>query len=324
MRFNKLDLNLLLLLDALLAQRNVSKVAVQFNLSQPAISNALARLRRYFKDDLLVSVGNRMMATTFAERLKEPLAAFITASEAICQSPTEFDARVADRTFSIVASDYVALVLLTRLTRRIAAAAPLISIRHVPLDDRSLDRFQKGLFDVLIGPDYLAPAGASSQPLFEERLVPIVWSGNADHGDTISAEAFAEADIVLQIASETPRAGAIRDVIWRMRAPDTRRVMVEGFALVPDFVVGTPYVALLAERFARLRATQMPIRLLDAAFELPAFREQLFWMPHLSTVQPNLWLRAQIEATVAEMATEEARGPVTRRSARPMRRRAVR
>lgn len=307
MRFNKLDLNLLLLLDALLAHRNVSKVAVQFNLSQPAISNALSRLRHYFKDELLVPVGNRMVVTPFAERLKEPLAAFITASEAICQSPSEFDARVADRTFSIVASDYVASVVLTRLTRRIAATAPLISIRHVPLDDRSLERFQKGLIDVLIGPDYLEPAGAAAQHLFDERLVPIVWTGNDKYGSEISAEEFAEADIVLQIVSETPRSGAIRDVIWRMRTPDSRRIVVEGFTLVPDFVVGTPYVALLAERFARLRAAQMPIRPLRAGFELPSFREQLFWMPHLSTVQPNLWLRSQIAETVAEMQAEGAR-----------------
>ena len=112
MRFNKLDLNLLVALDALLTLKNVSRAAERLNVGQSAASNALARLRNYFNDDLVVRVGRRMELTPRAEGLQDPVKDVLLRIEATVDSQPDFNAKNSTRQFRIFLSDYSAMTIM--------------------------------------------------------------------------------------------------------------------------------------------------------------------------------------------------------------------
>ncbi len=122
MRFGRLDLNLLVALDALLTERSVSLAADRLCLSQSATSSALGRLREYFGDELLVVKGRHMILTARAEELIEPVRAVLEQIRSTIAIAPEFDPATADRQVRIMASDYTTQVLLAEALARIAAA----------------------------------------------------------------------------------------------------------------------------------------------------------------------------------------------------------
>ena len=111
MRFNKLDLNLLVALDVLLVERNVSRSADRLHVTQSAVSNALARLRDYFDDEILVPVGRRMELTPRAELLKEAVRDILVRIESSVTAKPLFEPRTSDRRFRIFVSDYTMITL---------------------------------------------------------------------------------------------------------------------------------------------------------------------------------------------------------------------
>ena len=110
MRFKRLDLNLLVALDLLLETRSVSQAATRMNLSQPAMSSALARLREYFGDELLVADGKRLYPTPYAELLMPRVRDCLGRLDALVSSPSTFEPSTSQRRFSIICSDYIAAV----------------------------------------------------------------------------------------------------------------------------------------------------------------------------------------------------------------------
>ena len=124
MHFRGLDLNLLVALDALITERSISRTGEKIHLSQPAASGALARLRDFFKDDLLVPVGRKMVLTPLAEELAQPVRQLLVQAEAIIHRNPHFSPETSQRTFRLVMSDYVATVLMSRALPEIQHKAP--------------------------------------------------------------------------------------------------------------------------------------------------------------------------------------------------------
>jgi LysR family transcriptional regulator, nod-box dependent transcriptional activator len=128
MRFHGLDLNLLVALDALLTHQNVTRAAEQLNLSQSALSGALARLREHFDDELVVPIGRRMEPTPLARTLAEPLHEILLKTKSLVTATPTFDPQTSNRRISIIASDYSTEVFLLDLLTDIAREAPGVKI----------------------------------------------------------------------------------------------------------------------------------------------------------------------------------------------------
>src|SRR6185503_17975574 len=131
MNIGTVNLNLLLVLDALLVERHVSRAARRLGLSQPAVSNALAQLRTLFNDPLLVRTGGRMVATERALALAQPLAQALAAVQSVLAGPAAFDPKRAERRFVIAATDFVEFVLVPRLLGRLGREAPGVHLQIV-------------------------------------------------------------------------------------------------------------------------------------------------------------------------------------------------
>src|SRR5215207_1307427 len=160
MRFNKLDLNLLVALDALLTECSISRAATRVHLSQSAMSNALARLRAFFGDDLLVPVGRTMELTPRAQAMKEPVRDVLVRIDSAIVAHPQFDPSRSDRSFQLLVSDYTTVTLmphLLALTRRESATVRflLCPLPHLEQPARALVR---GEADLLVVPrNYCSP-----------------------------------------------------------------------------------------------------------------------------------------------------------------------
>lgn len=141
MRFKGLDLNLVVALDILLQERSVSRSAERLKLSQPAVSAALARLRDYFNDELLVSIGRSMIPTAYAESLWPIARDLLAKADLLIDTSSTFDPATSQRRFRISASDFIQTVLIAPALRALQTVAPGVSMDVGPTGSMSITQF---------------------------------------------------------------------------------------------------------------------------------------------------------------------------------------
>lgn len=173
MRFKGLDLNLLYPLRVLLEEANVSRAAQRTNMSQPAMSGALARLREYYGDDLLVQVGRKMVPTAFAEELRPLLDAFLQSAESVRSQSDNFDPTSSTRRFRISVSDYMMTILVGPLVRELSDQAPGVSLDFVPPGPQASEALEKGDLDLKIDPEEYLSSQHPAQLLLEDEHVVV-------------------------------------------------------------------------------------------------------------------------------------------------------
>ncbi len=301
MRFHRLDLNLLVVLDALIAERNVSRAAERLNLTQPAISNSLAKLRQHFQDDLLVKMGRQMVPTPLAESLREPVREALVGLQAIAESRPSFDPATVEKIFDIVASDYVVATLLPAATARLAEIAPGVGIHTLPVSERSIGLLARGEVDFQILPEETTTPDHPHELLFEDRYVCIAWARNQTITDPLSRENYLSARHVVT-AFDSDRMLAFDEA--HMQKNGWKRDVVAqlpSFTLLPFCIVGTRQIATIHERLARLYANSMPLKIITPEIDFPILRERIQWHHNRGNDPANVWMRQflmEVAATV--------------------------
>jgi LysR family nod box-dependent transcriptional activator len=178
MHLGGLDLNLLVVLDALLTEKNVTRAGEWVCLSQSATSAALARLRQFFGDELLVPAGNRMMLTAQAMEMQDQVRDIILRADAITTNKAVFAPATATRHFRLMMSDYPATVLMPPALARIRTAAPGLTFQILPLPRTPSEHLDRGEVDLLVMPQQWTSARHPSEDLFEDHYVCVVWAGS--------------------------------------------------------------------------------------------------------------------------------------------------
>ena len=300
MNLSQFDLNLLVSLDALLIERNVTRAGQRVGLSQPAMSGTLSRLRDVFKDELLVRVGRQLELTPLAQELAPQLRERLQAVEDLVNARRGFTPGSEARTFTIGASDYVVFLLLQPLVARMAELAPGIKLQFIRLEAASIDRLAEGAVDFVIQPSYLQ-AHFPSEPLFSDRWVCAIWSGNAEVGKTLS-EAQYLALPHLAFSMPNDGAGSAADAHLSHLGVQRRiAAWTESFILSPFLVRGTGMVTLVHERVARALEHAADARIIAPPYPLPEIQEVLLWNPRRTADPPHVWMREQIIAAAREI-----------------------
>lgn len=296
MRFKGLDLNLLAALDALIETRSVSAAARRLHLSQPAMSAALARLRGYFGDDLLVVSGKRMYPTAFAEALAPQLRACLEGLEALVSSPNLFDPATAQRTFVVAASDYVTAAVLAPLATGLAERAPGVRIDIVPPEDDAAGRLAEGEVDLLITPEPYVHPHHPAELLFEESHVVVGCSANP-----VFAAPLTEAAVLgcghVAVAMGRDRAAVFADRQLALMGKARRiELTAASFAVVPWLLRGTSRLALMHERLAKVMARDLPIAYAPLPFDFPLMRQMVQHHRARAGDEGLRWLRGELAA----------------------------
>lgn len=291
MRYRRLDLNLLIALDVLLAEKSVTRSASRLNVTQPAMSGALARLREYFEDPLVTPVGRQLELTPLAQSLVAPVHDIIMRIDTAIAMEPAFDLKKSQRHFSMTASDYVIRVFLQEVLAHVHHEAPGITFEFRQSTRRVQEDLESGEVDFVIGPEIDVLPEHPQQILFEDSYTLIAWSGSTVVGDAVT---FDEYLALKHVVFRHHRQDAPWLERWfEKRYGDIRRIEVaaQNFTLLPHLVVGTDRVATLQTLLAQQYARVLPIKLIPPPLELPKLVEIMQWHVHRDQDPASQWLR---------------------------------
>lgn len=292
MRLDNFDLNLLVVFDALLEERSVTRAAQRLNVTQSAMSASLKRLREAFLDPLLVQSGRTMVPTPAALALAPKVSDAIVALRSLISAGTGFEPSTSQRRFRIAGSDYITTVLLAPLMREIAAEAPGVGFEiALPAEDTS-ERLAKGAYDLVLTPEEFISKDHPAELLFEERHVVVGWNGNPAMSRPMSLVEFARVPQVAVrvdgrntfIENELDRIGLVRQV----------EIYSPSFVQVPQLLAGTMRIALMHERLARLMAPSLSLVIADPPCAIPPMREMIQYHATRTEDSGLSWLRGRL------------------------------
>lgn len=314
MPIERLDLNLIAALDALLAEQSVTRAANKLGLSQPAMSGALSRLREHFGDPLITRSGRAMVLTAFGATLAKQSSEMLSQIGRFARLRPSFDPATADRQFTLVASDYALSLLLPLVMPRITAAAPGIALHSEVRAPDYEQRLMRGGIDLAMVPGPMAPRDFPTLPLFDDEYVCIAWTKNKAIGRTLSLEQFLSLGHVARVNRASP--APTQDELRISQQGYRRRLVlsVPSFDMLPGAVVKTPLVATMQRRLAEMQARHYPIRIFAHPVSMPPLQMSLLWPRFLQEDAGNRWLRRMFLETVKQELGAPGAGNARRRS----------
>jgi DNA-binding transcriptional LysR family regulator len=295
-----IDLNLLVAFDALMEHKNVTRAARAVNLSQPAMSNALARLRDLFSDELLVRSPAGMRPTPRALEAHEAVQHVLAAIDGVFDTSNRFDPAKDARTFRVAIAEDPSLFLLPTLARRIAASAPRIELDVVSTSILpGVELVQAGEVEACVAmtPKNL-PKELRFAPVFRERLVavvrrdhPLVKSAKGD-GKIPLKDFLAHPHVTLRPSNNAPR--RVDDALAKIGKERKIAVIVPHFMVLLYLLPGTDMIACVAEKLARRVAPSLGLVLLEMPVRVPAYDVCLVWHRRFDQDRGHMWLRDTI------------------------------
>ncbi|MCP1576186.1 LysR family transcriptional regulator [Herbaspirillum rubrisubalbicans] len=291
MELKDIDLNLLVVFNQLLIDRRVSIVAEKLGQTQPAISNALNRLRRLLGDELFLRTSKGMEPTSLSIQLAEPIAYALSAIHSTLNQQALFDPERTNRTFTIGMTDIGEIYFLPRLMDALSSIAPNISINTVRNTTLNLkEGMESGHVDLAVGLLPQLKAGFFQQRLFEQKYVCLMRRGHPLDKRKISVEEFSQADHVKVVASGTGHA-RVDEAIERKGIRRNVRLTVPHFVAVGHILSTTDMIATVPERYARQCLEPFNLRFLQHPVELPETGINCFWHAKFHKEPGNQWMR---------------------------------
>lgn len=294
------DLNLLLALDALLAEGSVVKAARRLGLSESAMSRTLARLRDATGDPLLVRAGRGLVPTPHAIHLRERVHGLAEEARAVLRPAEAIDIATLERSFTLRASESFIEVFAARLVTRVTAQAPGVLLRFAPRPDRDVQALRDGRVDLEIGAHFETAPELKVQSLLRDRLVCAVREGHPlTRQDRVTPDLYAAGRHVV-----TSRGGRTRepvdDALAALGLTRTVVAVVPSFPAALAIVRASDLIALVSE--GQLSVNSAGIR----SFPLPVAMDEVtviqMWHPRHDADPAHRWLRAQVLAACHEPA----------------------
>lgn len=296
-----LDLNLLVVLDALLAECHVTRAADRVGLSQPAMSNALGRLRGVFRDDLLVRTAQGMQPTAQAEALREPLRLLLRQVEQVFEGGGAFDPARATATLALRLSDLLAYQILPPLLAMTGRVAPGLAIEVVHLSPtRTVDALERDEVQAAISMDLEHSGSIRSEALLADRMVCVLRRGHPLARGRLDFEAFMAAGH-LRVAMSPSDRRFVDDIL--RAGGRARRVVatVPHWLLVPRVLPRTDLLAVMPERFAAAIGGRDLVRR-DLPFESRSLAWCLYRHRRHDGDKAVAWLCEQLRGVCAGLA----------------------
>jgi DNA-binding transcriptional LysR family regulator len=303
MNSSNVDLNLLTVLDAVLAERNVTRASRRIHLSQPATSNALARLRQLFGDPLLVRSGRGMVLTPRAEALVGPVRTAMEQIDVALGAGDAFDPASSTATFTIATSDALQIGLLPALLARLEAEAPRVRLVCAPLENLRKDigdplpehELASGQIDLAIGYFSQPREHHHVKPLFDGDFVCVVRKGHPVVGPGMTLRQFVELGHVV-ITSAHHVHSTVDSVLSRRKLVRRVAVVVPQYSVVPYLLLPSDHIAVLPRRLAEGFARVFGLQLVEPPVQLAKFTISQVWHERTHRSVAHRWLREMIGA----------------------------
>ena len=288
---SRLDLNLLVALDALLTERNVTRAAAKLRLSQPSLSAALAKLRTHFGDALLARRGNSYELTPLAARLIDHTTVALEATRRVFESQSQWDPAESRREFVVHTSDYSLATVAPGVTRLAREQAPGVQMHFVPTSPETMDDVVNRLpsIDALLLPHGVLPQ-LPHLDLVQDDWVIIASADNRAVEHEVTMQTLKESPWVFTYHSRAAFTSAGRQ-LEQLGADPWIEAVVETFLMLPLFVEHTPRLAIVQRRLAPIAARLADVRIRELPFTAVPLVNALWWHPVHEMDPEHQWLR---------------------------------
>lgn len=300
MNISSVNLNLLVAFDALMREQSVTRAARRAGVTQPAMSNTLSQLRSLFDDALFVRHRTGLTPTARARALAEPIRQGLRLLEGALAAP-RFDPATSERRFVIAASDYVELVLLPELLRRLARVAPGVRVQLRPWGLHEVPaELGRGEIDLMLGFYDHVPVHHHEQRLFDDEYVCVVRRGHPTVKSKLTLSEYLKLSHVL-VSSRSDSPGSVDRALAAQGKKRTIGARVSHFMTVPVLVARTDFVAALDRRVAEVFAAPLGLKLFKPPLALPRGTVGQVWHEQQHSDPGHTWLRELIAAVSAEL-----------------------
>ncbi len=300
-RLVSIDLNLLVALDTLLREKNVTRAAARLGISQSAMSHALRRMRNLFEDPLFVSTPRGMQPTPRAQELADPIERILKGVEHVLDQP-RFDPATAQRKFRIIASDYAQFVLLPSLVRYLERHAPGIDITIRTARSLLFERLERGDADLAIGLFDSDMEDGYRQELFSERFVCLVRAEHPVARRGLTLERFLEFPHALVSPREFEDTGIVDTALAKLGKKRRVSLSVPHFLVAPYAIAGSDLLLTIPARIAHAFEKPFHLRILRPPLELPGFTMSQYWHERSRQEPAHTWLRGVLKQLSQELS----------------------
>jgi DNA-binding transcriptional LysR family regulator len=300
MELQDIDLNLLVVFNQLLVERRVSRVADNLGLTQPAVSNALARLRKLLGDELFLRTPAGMEPTPFADQLAEPVTYALGTIHSALNQRSTFDPGSSTRSFTVGMTDIGEIYFLPELMDRLRREAPGVSVSTVRNAAVNLrDEMEAGKVDLAIGLLPQLKAGFFQRRLFRQRYVCMFRKGHRLDRKRITLAEFSAAEHLVVVSPGTGH-GKVDVLLKRSGIARNVRLTVPHFMAVGHILQATDLIATVPERLAQRMVDPFGLAFITHPAKLPDVAINVFWHAKFHKAPENQWLRALIFDTFAD------------------------
>ena len=311
MQINRIDLNLLVYLDALLRERNVTQAANKLNLSQPAMSNGLRRLRELFDDPLLVRTSEGMTPTERALELEPVVREVLTNIDRAVQPRSAFEPENAHRVFRIMASDYAESTLFPAVLGKLRTLAPGLTLDIMTPSDVSFLDVERGKVDMVINRFDSMPQSFHQIHLWDDSFTCVLSPENPVLED-FTLDNYLKANHVWVSKTgmgvgvgvdpdDVQRLGWVDLALNKLGKKRQIRVFTRHYQAAMTLAEQNDLIVTLPTRAAELKRDNPRVVLRDPPLEIPPLELKMAWSPLLQHNPANKWLRKLIADTAREL-----------------------
>jgi DNA-binding transcriptional LysR family regulator len=306
-RFKGLDLNLLVALDVLFQELNVTRAALRLNTTQSTMSGILARLRAHFNDDLLVSYGRSLRQTPLAEQLQGPLREAIVRLESIVEADGGFDPASSTRHFKVEFPDHLIPVLLPLITARLAAAAAHLTVEFsLPRGDPT-PLLHRGELDLVVTPHSYWTDEYQSVPLLDDDLVILGWQENPALAQPPDIETLGSLPMITVRFDPRRVSGSLtEDQLKLIEGRGHIAYIAPTFSSIPALLVGSGFFTFLHRTLAETFAKRLPLIVHELPFKSPALQDVVMYHPNRSNDRGLMWLAEQFVGVANALRSQES------------------
>jgi DNA-binding transcriptional LysR family regulator len=293
MNIASVDLNLLVAFDAIVKERNVTSAAVRLGVSQPAMSNALARLRMIFNDPLFVRTSQGMQPTPYAEQLIEPISRACELITSALQINSEFDPATTTKTFSFYMTEIGEILLLPKLLKHIQTAAPnaCVRVRRIP-EQGAKEAMANGEIDLAVGLFPYLKAGFYQQRLYTDKFACIARKDHPTVKDSLSPQQYVDTPHVIVLSTNTGHDAAIEKILLTEHLRRKIVMTSQNFLVLPMIIEQTDAIATIPYRMAqKIASYSTDVKILESPIAFPNVDIKQHWHERFHYDPANKWIR---------------------------------
>ncbi|HJV74341.1 MAG TPA: LysR family transcriptional regulator [Noviherbaspirillum sp.] len=300
MHISRVDLNLFTVFEAIYTEGSVTRASQKLNLTQPAISHALGRLRQMFDDPLFVRQGHAMVSTPLARNIIEPVRRALRGLEVTLNGLQVFDPTSTSKRFNIALRDVLEATMLPPLMLRVRESAPLVDIAASHVDRRELENeLATGTLDGAIDVLLPLPNDIMRTRLYQDSTVVVVRQDHPCINGTLDLDTYLKQDHIL--ASSRRRGPGLEDFeLSRFGLERHIRLRCQHYFAACRVVSQTDMVLTMPGRYAHIANQQFGNQILPFPLEVPAFDVFLYWHANVDEDPANRWFRQQVMQSVQD------------------------